>query len=102
MWSKKGFGGFEGRGTIREAVELMFKEIRWLFFDVGSTIMNEQTAYEHRIRDIAAAANTAYETVYERALAYYKMNKKGNLEAAGEFGVPFSKVNRILNRRNIV
>ena len=54
----------------------MFKEIRWLFFDVGSTIMNEQTAYEHRIRDIAAAANTAYETVYERALAYYKMNKK--------------------------
>ena len=38
----------------------MFKEIGWLFFDVGSTIMNEQTAYEHRIRDIADAANTTY------------------------------------------
>ena len=80
---------------------MMFKEIKWLFFDVGSTIMNEQTAYEHRIRDIAAAANTAYETVYERALAYYKLNKKGDLEAAGEFGVPFSKVNSVCSLRDL-
>lgn len=69
----------------------MFKEIGWLFFDVGSTIMNEQTAYEHRIRDIADAANTTYAKVYETAMAYYKLNKKGDLEAARAFGVPLPK-----------
>ena len=52
----------------------MFKEIKWLFFDVGSTIMNEQIAYEHRMRDIANAANISFEKVYEIAMAYYKLN----------------------------
>ncbi len=37
----------------------MFKGIKWLFFDVGSTIMNEQIAYEHRMRNIANAANVS-------------------------------------------
>ncbi len=50
----------------------MFKEIEWLFFDVGSTIMNEQIAYEHRMRDIADLANISFEKVYEMAIAYYK------------------------------
>lgn len=69
----------------------MFKEIKWLFFDVGSTIMNEQIAYEHRIRDIANAANIPFEKVYEMAVTYYKLNKKGDLEAARELGVPLPK-----------
>ena len=48
----------------------MFKEIGWLLFDVGSTIMNEQTAYEHRIRDIADAANTTYAFAFSRETVY--------------------------------
>ncbi len=69
----------------------MFKEIKWLFFDVGSTIMNEQIAYEHRMRDIADSANISFEKVYEMAMAYYKLNKKGDLEAARELGVALPK-----------
>ncbi len=69
----------------------MFKEIKWLFFDVGSTIMNEQIAYEHRLRDIANSANISFEKVYEMAMAYYKLNKKGDLEAAKELGVALPK-----------
>ena len=69
----------------------MFKEIKWLFFDVGSTIMNEQIAYEHRMRDIANAANISFEKVYEIAMAYYKLNKKGDLEVARELGVSLPK-----------
>ena len=45
----------------------MFQEIKWLFFDVGSTIMNEQAAYEHRMRDIAERADISFEKVYEMA-----------------------------------
>lgn len=69
----------------------MFKEIKWLFFDVGSTIMNEQIAYEHRMRDIANAANISFEKVYKIAMAYYKLNKKGDLEVARELGVSLPK-----------
>lgn len=69
----------------------MFKEIKWLFFDVGSTIMNEQIAYEHRMREIADLANISFEKVYEMALAYYKQNKKGDLEAAKALGVELTK-----------
>ncbi|MCM1101794.1 MAG: HAD family hydrolase [Acetatifactor muris] len=69
----------------------MFKEIKWLFFDVGSTIMNEQIAYEHRMRDIAKLANISFEKVYEMAMKYYKLNKKGDLEVAGELGVTLPK-----------
>lgn len=69
----------------------MFKEIKWLFFDVGSTIMNEQLAYEHRMRDMANSANISFEKVYEMAMAYYKLNKKGDLEVARELGVALPK-----------
>ena len=69
----------------------MFKEIKWLFFDVGSTIMNEQIAYEHRMRDIANVANISFEKVYEIAMAYYKLNKKGDLEVARELSVSLPK-----------
>lgn len=66
----------------------MFDDIQWLFFDVGSTIVNEQKAYEHRFNDIAHAAHTSFEDVYNTAIAFYKLNKKGDLEAAKKFSVP--------------
>ena len=69
----------------------MVKEIKWLFFDVGSTIMNEKIAYEHRMRDIADSSNIPFEKIYEMAMTYYKQNKKGDLEVARELGVTLPK-----------
>ena len=46
----------------------MFENIKWLFFDVGSTIEDEHIAYEHRMREIADSANTTYTNVYEMAI----------------------------------
>ena len=69
----------------------MFKNISWLFFDVGSTLIDEQIAYKHRMEDIAEAANTTYNNVYGTAIQFYKQNKKGDLETAKQFGVPLPK-----------
>lgn len=69
----------------------MFSGIKWLFFDVGSTIMNEQIAYEHRMRDIAKLADIPFEKVYEMALTFYNKNKKGDLEVAKALGVELPK-----------
>ena len=61
--------------------------IEWLFFDVGSTIINEQAAYEHRFKDIADSVHEPYEKVYKMAVEFYKQNKRGDLETANFFGV---------------
>lgn len=58
----------------------MIKNIKWLFFDVGSTIIDESKVYEGRIRKIAEAANVSYGYAYETAKGFYKENKKGDLE----------------------
>lgn len=69
----------------------MFKNIKWIFFDVGSTIVDEHLAYEHRMREIADLANTTYSSVYEIAMEFYKQNKNGDLEAAKLLGVELTK-----------
>lgn len=69
----------------------MFKNIEWIFFDVGSTIIDEHIAYEHRMREIADSAKTTYRSVYETAMTFYKQNKKGDLETAKLLGVELTK-----------
>ena len=64
----------------------MFKNIKWIFFDVGSTL-DEKVAYEHRFRDIANLANIEYEKVYLDAINLYRQNEKGDLEMAKRLGV---------------
>ena len=58
----------------------MSENIKWLFFDVGSTLVDESGAYEKRMRSVAQAANVTYEYVYETSMEFYRQNKKGDLE----------------------
>lgn len=55
-------------------------DIKWIFFDVGSTLVDETLAYENRMKSMAKAANVTYEYVYETAMEFYRQNKKGDLE----------------------
>ena len=65
----------------------MFENVQWLFFDVGSTIVDEHIVYEHRIKDMANQAKMPYSSVYEMAMEFYRQNKKGDLETAKLLGV---------------
>lgn len=58
----------------------MFENIKWIFFDIGSTLVDESAAYEDRLKKTAESANVTYKYVYETALDFYKQNKKGDLE----------------------
>ena len=64
--------------------------IEWLFFDIGSTIIDEGAAYGHRIKDIADLGGMPYETIYNTAIDVYKQNKKGDIETAKFFGIETS------------
>ncbi len=65
----------------------MIKNAEWLFFDIGWTLINEELAYEDRLRKIADAANTTYDNVYKTAFEFYKQNQKGDRETAKMLGV---------------
>lgn len=69
----------------------MLERVEWIFFDVGSTLINERKVYEHRMRDMAEATNRAFEQIYDMAISFYKENKKGDLEVAKLLGIPKQK-----------
>ena len=35
--------------------------IKWILFDVGSTLVDETVAYDHRVRDMVAGTGIAFE-----------------------------------------
>lgn len=84
-----------GTGSLYQNGEtFMFENIQWLFFDIGSTLIDEHMAYEHRFREIAVSARMPYDDIYNGALRLYKQNRKGDLEIAGQFGVELPKWHR--------
>lgn len=63
-------------------------KIEWIFFDVGSTLMDEEKAYLHRLHDVADMVNEPFEKIYEMAIDLYKQNRKGDLEVMQAYGLP--------------
>ena len=50
--------------------------VKWLFFDVGSTLVDESDVYRMRFQGIADQAGVSIEEVMEKAFAYYRNGKK--------------------------
>lgn len=55
--------------------------IEWIFFDIGSTLVDESKAYEHRFSDSSEKSNVTFEALYQTAVEFYKQGKKGDKEA---------------------
>ena len=60
---------------------------KWLFFDVGSTLLDETKAYEHRIKDAVAGTDVTYEMFEEKRMYFAEQNCRGDLEAIRFFGL---------------
>lgn len=61
--------------------------IKWLFFDVGSTLIDETECYDHRIRDAIAGTDITFEQFNEKRIFFANQNLKGDLEALKFFGL---------------
>ena len=62
-------------------------KIEWLFFDIGSTLVDENRACLHRLHDLADAVGEPFELIYEKFLSFNRANKKGDREVINEYGV---------------
>lgn len=65
----------------------MFTNIKWMFFDMGSTLIDESACYEYRLKEFARIAGEKYEIIYDKVLNFYKQNKNGYLELTKIYGV---------------
>lgn len=61
--------------------------VKWLFFDIGSTLVDESLVYEYIFGGIADASGKSTEYIYDKAMEFYRQNKKGDKEVAAMLGV---------------
>ena len=61
--------------------------IRWIFFDIGSTLVDEEEAYNHRIRDMIQGTSITFEQFSEKQIQYAKAGFSGDQKAIEYFGL---------------
>ena len=66
---------------------MLTKTVKWIFFDVGTTLVDETEAYNHRIRDAIEGTDITFEQFQEKRIFFAKHNLKGDLEAIKYFGL---------------
>lgn len=66
---------------------MLTKIAEWIFFDVGTTLVDETEAYNHRIREVIEGTDITFEQFQEKRIFFAKQNLKGDLEAIKYFGL---------------
>ncbi len=65
----------------------MLTKITHVFFDIGTTLIDETECYNHRIREVIAGTDISFEQFTEKRIFFQKQNLKGDLEAIKFFGL---------------
>lgn len=60
-------------------------KLDWLFFDIGSTLVDESVAYEHRVRDSIRNHNITYEMFIKKREEFASKNIYGDVETMDYF-----------------
>ena len=59
--------------------------IKWIFFDVGSTLVDETEAYDHRVREMIADTSITFKEFDDVRIALAKQGLDGNSAAIKHF-----------------
>lgn len=62
-------------------------DIKWIFFDVGSTLVDETAAYDHRARDMIEGTDISFSDFDRKRIELAKQGFDGNSEAIRFFGL---------------
>lgn len=65
----------------------MFPKITHVFFDIGSTLIDETECYNHRIREAITGTDITFEQFNEKRIFFQKQNLNGDVEAIKFFGL---------------
>ena len=62
-------------------------DLKWLFFDIGSTLTDEAAAYARRVDETVRGTNVSREAFTEAMMQYFAEGKSGYAEAVRAFGL---------------
>ena len=60
---------------------------KWIFFDVGSTLVDETKAYDHRVYDMIAGTDITFKAFDDVRMAFARQGLDGNASAILHFGL---------------
>lgn len=63
------------------------KNIKWIFFDIGTTLINEEKAYNHRIYDMTKDTDISVEEFEKKKIEFAKLGLDGNSAAIKFFNL---------------
>lgn len=66
---------------------MILLDVKWIFFDVGSTLMDETEAYNHRVREMIAGTDITFSAFDSKRIELAKQGFDGNSEAIKHFGL---------------
>lgn len=61
--------------------------IKWIFFDIGSTLIDESECYKLRYREAVAGTEISPEDFEKKVIEFSKQNLKGDHEAVKYYGI---------------
>ena len=62
-------------------------DIKWLFFDIGSTLVDESIAYQKRIERTVADTDISYDEFYRKMVEISKQNQDAYNSAVAVYGL---------------
>ena len=66
---------------------MILANIKWIFFDIGSTLVDESVAYRNRIERTIAGTNVTYDDFYNKMVEISKYNQSGYNKALEAYGL---------------
>lgn len=63
------------------------KNIQWLFFDIGSTLVDESECYRQRVLAMIQGTDITYDDFFSDMLSFYQKGEKGDKMAAAKYGL---------------
>lgn len=82
----------------------MLKNIEWIFFDVGTTLVDESIAYNHRIKDVIQGTDITFDAFLQKRIEFAKQNSSDGMEALSYFGLektPWHKEDEIPYKESV-
>jgi 8-oxo-dGTP diphosphatase/putative hydrolase of the HAD superfamily len=69
----------------------MIENIEWIFFDIGSTLVDESACYEKRYSEMIENTNISYDELVNVVIEFVKQNEKGDHKACEHYGLNLPK-----------
>lgn len=69
------------------------KNIKWIYFDIGSTLVDESVAFRKRVEKTIANTNVSYDDFYNKMVEISKYNQNGYHKALEYYGLTMAPWN---------